>query len=357
MHAIAKQFPWAKPQKDGTYGFMIFRASCNLLGSGREFGWWTQEPCCGDKSRYISGFHLLEEEHLSDSAGWILPPAQTPWLDFTFGLGKPPTSPPPTEHSWSEYYQWRGLPLSSPAALLLHWPLSVYRLLHLLGFAAQRPPKRRFLTVYLLGIETEVNFLPIFGELALLLPNTDLDLVLFGTGVSTLLAKAVSKPFCLASRPFAYTYKAPEESGGGSIRIELSRCGPYYEASNLSALRREKPDALVALNAGLSTYDEWLQVYFASRALAIPFGVTEYGEVSLSVDIVNLRQLPFAGMTRFSHWALTPEERSRIAATPNATFPIEMNPFMYPGPRAQAVQSGPTSYNGYTFVVTPGARP
>lgn len=356
MQAIAKQFPWARQQTDGTFMFDILLASKGLLGTGCELGWWTQPPCCVDDSRYVRGFLLLEDEHLRDYVGWKLPSKEIPWLDFLIERSTlPPKFSPPLEHSWSKYYEWRGLPLESPVVLLLHWPLSIYRLLHLLGLASAYTLGRRHLTVHLLRVDTELDLLPVFGELALLLPNTDLDLVLFGPGVVKLLEKAKENQSCLASRPFVYMYKAPEASGSGTIRIELSRSGPYYDGTNLRVLRNEKPDAMIALNAGLSAYQEWRSLVLASRALAIPFAVTDYNEISCYGDIRYLLRL--FSITHKLWWPtvnLTTAEQQRLTEMSDVSYPIELNPFMHPGPRAKAVYVGPNSSNGYTLVVTPG---
>jgi hypothetical protein len=77
-----------------------------------------------------------------------------PWLTFSEGQ-KAPSFPLVFEQNWMSYYKWRGLPLKSPAALLLHWPLSMYRLLYLLGFVPKDPggPEHRKLTIHWLGIE------------------------------------------------------------------------------------------------------------------------------------------------------------------------------------------------------------
>jgi hypothetical protein len=164
MQAIAQQFPWARPQADGTFVFDIYRASLNLMGTGAEFGWWTEKPCCNDRSGYTQGFLLLENQHLQERAGWKLPDDQIPWLDFASISGSsPPKVPPSFEHTWTDYYRWRGLPIQSPAALLLHRPLTVYKLLHTLGLVPTQPPtERRRLIVHLLGIEKELDMLPMF---------------------------------------------------------------------------------------------------------------------------------------------------------------------------------------------------
>ncbi|KAI3503093.1 hypothetical protein L1887_31529 [Cichorium endivia] len=33
--------------------------------------------------------------------------------------------------SWNDYYEWRGIPLDSPVALLLHWPFTIYHAIQL----------------------------------------------------------------------------------------------------------------------------------------------------------------------------------------------------------------------------------
>jgi len=98
------------------------------------------------------------------------------------------------------YYKWRGLPLKSLAILLLHWPLSIYRLLYLLGFVPSENDRggRRKLNIHCLGIEAELNALPVFGELALLLPNTDVDIVMFGRCPYDIACQA--KPRALAAQ-------------------------------------------------------------------------------------------------------------------------------------------------------------
>ena len=161
MQAIAKQFPWARQQSDGTFSFVALKGSKNILGTGAEFGWWTEEPCCNDRSTYTWGFRLLEDQHLRERDGWKLPDNHIPWLDFGLSGTVPPKAPAQFEHNWKGYYAWRGLPIESPAALLLHWPLTAFRLLSLLGFVPSPPPsERRQLTVYLLGVEKELDFVP-----------------------------------------------------------------------------------------------------------------------------------------------------------------------------------------------------
>ena len=82
------------------------------------------------------------------------PKNEVPCLAFIQGR-RAPSFPPTFEHNWTSYYEWRGLPHKSPAALLLHWLLSIYRLLYLLGFISSEGDgsERRKLNIHCLGVE------------------------------------------------------------------------------------------------------------------------------------------------------------------------------------------------------------
>jgi hypothetical protein len=144
IQTILKQFPWATGRigKDGGFNIDLILAIRYLLGSGPNFGFGAaEEPdtsitmqkvfTAGGLPAYNHwGRILLSDKHFDEQSGWKIPADETPWLTFSQGRKFPPAF----EHNWTSYYKWRRLPLKSLAALLLHWPLSIYRLLYLLGF-------------------------------------------------------------------------------------------------------------------------------------------------------------------------------------------------------------------------------
>jgi len=161
MQAIAKQSPWAQQQSDGTFSSVALKGSKNILRTDAEFGWWMEEPCCKDRSMYTWGFHLLEDHHLHEHYRWKLPDNHIMWLDFGLSGTVPPKAPAQFEHNWKGYYAWQGLPINSPATLLLQWPLTTFQLLSLLRFVPSPPPPEGCqLVVYLLSVEKELDFVP-----------------------------------------------------------------------------------------------------------------------------------------------------------------------------------------------------
>jgi hypothetical protein len=162
VQAILKQFPWAIVNKDGEFSYELALALRSLLGEGLEFGWWlvplpnfSMLKKIGLDALFLDthGSALLSEKHFGEKSGWKLPAEEIPWLTFD-KRRKAPSSPPAFEHNWTSYYLWRGLPLKSPAALLLHWPLSIYRLLSLLGLVPSESgaSKRHELNIHLIGV-------------------------------------------------------------------------------------------------------------------------------------------------------------------------------------------------------------
>jgi hypothetical protein len=167
VQAVLKQFPWGITDKNGRFNHPLVLALRSLLGEGPEFGWWpVPQPntnmtlkkmhTSGPSPLFLDthGGSLLSNKHFDEKSGWKLPEEEIPWLTFSEGW-KAPSFPPAFEQNWASYYRWRRLPLKSPAALLLHWPLSIYRLLYLLhlvpsGSGGSQRPK---LNIHLIGVE------------------------------------------------------------------------------------------------------------------------------------------------------------------------------------------------------------
>ncbi|KAJ6583784.1 hypothetical protein B0H10DRAFT_2168122 [Mycena sp. CBHHK59/15] len=341
--AILLQFPWGRLEKDGTFCVDVARGRFKVLGS-EGFGFWshrggpvthllsgsveeaivrggTHGQIVAEMAKvfnYLDGTALLEPKHLTDRDGWKLEPELIPFLIFS-SLWSPP----------------RLASKESPAALLMHYPMSIYWLL--VDTLQVVDPKtgsaegaRVQLNVQYIGAEVELNFLPLFSELALLLPYTDIKLVMFGVSVRTIVSKVnLSHPNSLAVKASAtfpvYSYTAPEESGSGRIQIFLHGSAdlwvPADAAPELSVFG--KPDAIVAPNAGLGSYPAWCPAIIYTHATEIPFGVTEYAEQSCETQLLMFPRILEAV-------AMMPGR----AATKQWNYQIKVNPFQRPGQRA-----------------------
>ncbi len=189
IQAITKLFPWGRLECDGSFNFDIARGRFRVLG-GSGYGYWSHRgglmPHSADlgnesstspyanlygkiavASDHIDGKDLLEKEHLSDEEGWKLPSELIPYRNFST-TATPPKLVTEFEHGvvdWDSWYRWRNLSKESPAALLMHFPMSVYQMvvncLELTSPSAGQADNRVVLDLHLLGVEVELNFLPL----------------------------------------------------------------------------------------------------------------------------------------------------------------------------------------------------
>ncbi|KAJ6600214.1 hypothetical protein B0H10DRAFT_2230932 [Mycena sp. CBHHK59/15] len=377
VQTIIKSFPWGRVEQDGTFHHWCTLARFNVLG-GAGFGFWSQdglgifEEEDDDKLvqfqlqqrpdshwakiwkrrkderallSFINGQDLLKEEHLNDAEGWKLPAGLIVPRSFPSSAGVlAPSRLGSLVRTWDEWHAWRGVPKASPASLLMHYPLSIYWMLvntlKLTCVTSEELKNRPHLTIHYIGAEVELNFLPIFSELALLLPNHDLDLVFFGPCVFHIGQKSLEPAYrtsMLARKAHdniepVFIYTAPDSSGAGSLRLVLHTETKYWTPSGLPTYGRA-PDALLACNAGLFTYDASHDAVRAALVLEIPFAVTDYQQFMLEGNALSM-----------APW------RATCGLTDSQ--PIDLNPFHRPGQRFLSRENiAPNLVNGFTMAV------
>ncbi|KAI5991624.1 hypothetical protein EDD15DRAFT_2388580 [Pisolithus albus] len=353
VQAILKQFPWGRIEKDGTFPHDFILAYYGVLGH-EGFGYWStpggssphmvhsdnRGPQDHDLLRvapqdgYQHGYQLLHDKHLDDKGGWKLEDRLIPKLQFEAGM-EPAIASSANVTDWKSWYGWRDLPLESPAALLMHYPLTVYQLLSL--------------NVHYLGPEVELNMLPLFSELALLLPYTDIKLTMYGTAVYNLVQQAKKGSVAMKSkrRLPVYTYTAPSSMGGSTLAVFLHGEHENWDP-RLPSMTNNLPDAIVASNAGLLSYKGWQGVILYCHVEGTPFAVTEYAEQSAEVQVEALPKILMNSMPYL-------QSRMNTSALLNLmsprTYPIEFNPFQRPGQRYIGSVRLPNVSNGFTIKI------
>ncbi|KAJ6577738.1 hypothetical protein B0H19DRAFT_1121209 [Mycena capillaripes] len=367
---VVKQFPWTDIGYDvnGNFHDRLLLLPFGLLGTSRKkVGYWAINVRGDEKLGNLEAYEAPWCA-LSEDSGWRLPKAQIPTLALHGDAC--PSFPPTFEETWSDYYKWRGLPMTSPAALLLQWPMSVYGCLKELGFEplVSISGPRRKLTVFYLGARDEISFIPVFGELALNFPNTDLNLVMFGPTVRVAVEIARAQGVTRSFRPCVFEYTAPAACGGGTVRVllDFNPAETYYRPSREPS---EHPDALVALNAGLGTYISWHHVILLSSEFSIPFAVTDYCQASLAeVRMEAMAQaltstLPPPKTTQQTGYQATMKkvvaevkivDVEKTYSALRRDRPTRFNEFMEPSCKITPISFTPGASNAYIQVITPG---
>ncbi|KAI5799072.1 hypothetical protein EDC01DRAFT_650357 [Geopyxis carbonaria] len=385
MKAILDFFPWGFVcDVDGSFLLQWFLAERNLLGS-TGFGFWSEpptfsshdQPSIGNpllenmdaealrSTKYINGYMLLKDlPHPDPRDGWLrLPDSEIPWYDFTDHPEALPSLLDDVIESWSDWYTWRGLLPSSPVALIMHQVLSVYFMLtHSLDyFPLDADTQRETLHFDLIGAERELNIIPLFAELALLLPGYDLKLTFWGPSVHALGTRV--GPDSLVNRDgpvFAYT--APASLGGSTLSVSLATQHTLWQAPPENAAT--PPDALLALNAGMgSSQNEWWPVAqnewspVAQYALVsrVPFVFTDYQESFLEVgtsDFVDMLRDRTLDAYRARPQPLPPGDEADYQAMlrkGSGNWTVRWNPFQRPGKEGANDGALPNTANGFVF--------
>ncbi|KAJ6465616.1 hypothetical protein C8R47DRAFT_1154686 [Mycena vitilis] len=182
---VIRSFPWGRVEESGIFFHDLARARFGVLG-GAGFGFWSQSGLgiFEDKEEdkfmtarrkdnpdfwkmwdrkleeqkkitFLDGQDLLNDRHLTDDEGWKLPAEQVVHRGFS-GL-QPPRRRLSLLRNWDDWHSWRKVPKSSPASLLMHYPLSIYWMLtETLNVASVESKESRVhLTVHYIGAEVD----------------------------------------------------------------------------------------------------------------------------------------------------------------------------------------------------------
>ncbi|XP_068780104.1 zinc finger MYND domain-containing protein 15 [Struthio camelus] len=244
------------------------------------------------------------------------------------GVSLPPAPPEPPEpknyfSSWQQYYAWRGLPLSSPLAVLLSYPLSVYHIVTQLvpqHFPELNILNKQSLKIHVVETGRELQLAGLFWELSVLLPHVALELLFTGDAVPPdmdgrhfLVQRTEVQELGLGQGP------PPRARGGRGVQVGFSthpapsRPGP-------------RPDLVVGFNPGFALKETWLSALPRLQALRVPAYFTEGGEYGCAV----------AGA-------------AVAAATGGSASPPRLNPFRSPFRRPGIDNALPWYANAFIF--------
>jgi hypothetical protein len=113
------------------------------------------------------------------------------------------------------------------------------------------------------------------------------------------------------------------------------------------------PDVLIGLNAGMSMYKTWHPVFSVSRALSIPFAITEFTRMSLAEDLFRFESF-VEGARSDGLGELLGREKMEVLVKSLDHPPCSViNPFMRPGHKGAQTHNMPTAVNGFSCIVTP----
>jgi hypothetical protein len=286
-------------------------------------GWWRRECGCYSATPFgeLVGATSAEDTPL-------------PWVEHTgltlADLPKRRTwdgaAVRPPLRGWAPYYSVRGVDEDSPLAVLLHFVCTLYYCLHMLlpellaspgPLSAVEPEPEPpgegeggsvapAVVIHYIGPEKELDSLPLFGELALLLPQIRIRLVMVGPEVPA----AMNGQRRIYRRESVPVMAGQEYAASGAAGVTLPGCEittvrcMYHELDSMAADSkipglyagdtRMKPRVVVGLNAGLSAYESYIPtVAVLARLLVdskVPCLFTDYSNEAVRLAQAVLSQ-------------------------------------------------------------------
>ncbi|KAJ6771280.1 ZINC ION BINDING PROTEIN [Salix koriyanagi] len=222
---------------------------CSFLSKRgiHQLGMWMHECCCTHSEESSSSLASFDSLRSKDD-GWNLSGDLCPCHD--------PISPiSECVSSWLDYYEWRCIPLHSPVALLLHWPLTIYHAAHIAGVWSSTVETRK-LCVHYLGPEKELLQLPSFGELLALFPGVQIHIEFIGPAI-------------------------PRQRDGK--KISLCSYAHCLDADCILQFFKDLaedlcPHLVISPNAGIAAYPSWLPTIELIKEINVPAIFSDYCE-------------------------------------------------------------------------------
>ncbi|CAH8363894.1 unnamed protein product [Eruca vesicaria subsp. sativa] len=234
-------------------------------------GMWIYECKCGASSPRFSAYDR--------NKGWYLPSSSCPCLG--------PLSPVPSQLcSWTDYYEWRKIPLDSPVALLLHWPLTIYHAIQATGIGSLSPRISNELRIHYLGPQKELGQLGVFAELQVLFPGLHIRVQLVGPDVPQLMDGEIislsgyapcMEEDCDCKSSNEIPGHSNKSAGCSAVSLQLYR-GLYHERYSDIAKDSPPPHIVIAPNAGIAAYPSWLPTIELIKEIEVPAVFSDYCE-------------------------------------------------------------------------------
>ncbi|KAM4109988.1 hypothetical protein ACJW30_03G159900 [Castanea mollissima] len=299
---VLNDFPFTFSQEATLMVHEKKETRCSFLSKRgvHQVGMWLYECCCGSS--------VTSSDCFRSNDGWHLPRILCPCNE--------PVAPIPKQlSSWKDYYEWRCIPLHSPVALLLHWPLMIYQAIQVTGLGSLTSEIRDKLCIHYLGPEKELLQLAVFAELHALFPGVHVHIELVGPEIPQhrdgeridlgnyahcLETDCICKS---ASENLSWDVQTGRTS---KVTLQLRR-GLYHDCYHEIA-KDFSPHLVIAPNAGVAAYSSWLPTIELIKETNIPAVFSDYCEEACHLGACCI---------------------STLTGHP-LTFPTQLNPFRQP---------------------------
>uniref|UniRef100_A0AAZ3RVD6 Mitochondrial splicing suppressor 51-like C-terminal domain-containing protein n=1 Tax=Oncorhynchus tshawytscha TaxID=74940 RepID=A0AAZ3RVD6_ONCTS len=179
---------------------------------------------------------------------------------------------------WSQYCEWRGISLSSPVAVLLSSPLSIYYIITSMvpkDFPELNIQKKQSLKIHIIDSYREFRCLKVFWELSVLLPHMTFELVFIGEGLPP---ESDEEQLFLQKKNGRVHLVNPSFTPDEKLDRRSIRVKGYRRAYHM--LQGPKPDLVIGFRPAILLQESWLSTLPRLQSLRVPAYFCEVGELS-----------------------------------------------------------------------------
>lgn len=162
---------------------------------------------------------------------------------------------------WGSYYESRGIDLSSPIAILLQWPLTVF---FIIKYLMNGSDFDHHINIDIIGVEKEVELIPVFKELGNLLGDRVIDIQMFGRHLH----------HCVREKVWTIS----------NVTITV-----HNQLYHKHSPQHRAPHLVIGFNAGLAAYSSWIPTIKKLKDMKVPAFFTDYCRSSIELSSLMLR--------------------------------------------------------------------
>ncbi|THG12536.1 hypothetical protein TEA_000015 [Camellia sinensis var. sinensis] len=271
---VLNEFPFAFSQEATVQVCEKQETRCSFLKKRgiHQVGLWMHECSCGAAVDSL------------DHSRFVIMPTVNMICELKFSILCPSSPIPKHLCSWKDYYDWRCIPLYSPVALLLHWPLTVYHAIQLAAARNLIPEFSNELRIHYLGPDKELSQLAVFGELIALFQGVQVHVELVGPAIPQYRdgekIDLYNYAHCIETDCIC---KSSSENlslhvSGKSSEVRLRLHSGYYHDRYRDIAKDSLPHLIIAPNAGIAAFMSWLRTIELIKTINIPAVFSDYCE-------------------------------------------------------------------------------
>eukprot|EP01135_Chromosphaera_perkinsii_P000983 Nk52_evm9s155 gene=Nk52_evmTU9s155 len=214
-----------------------------------------------------------------------------------------------TLNSWSSYYSVKNISLASPVAIVLHWAMTIYRILTKYCMPMKIISKREKIVLHILGPHRELDYFITFKEIMNLLPGFHIELNFIGPEITS------------SMHGGHVDFGDVKSNSILQIRLFRAKYHTFFKTKYWTP-----PTCIIAMHPKLKDHHSWMQTLDIIDEYEFPTFFTEANEYDALHDMEFITSL---NIENNGCWVLNPFRQPVAYCDPCLKLPGCKNGFIF----------------------------